>query len=454
MRPRIVVLVCDGLRPDRIDPVRTPALARLRREGVNFPHARTVFPSETRVAAASLVTGCLPGDHGLLANDFYDPRIFAARPLATASGADLAELARIRGRLLGRATLAERLASHGLRYAVVSTASAGTSRILAEGAHAPLGFVWSAHPGIATPGAVEAVAAAIGATPAHAIPRVATIDHATRVLTDHVLPAFDPDVAIFWSGEPDSTYHYRGLGSADATLAERAADDALAHVTGTDRLDIPRLLRAGGWPVAEGTPGAEDLVVVPGSASFVYGLQDGTRRAHEFVAWLSDQDWCGAVFARRSITGRASLEDLGLAHMTAPDLVFTLRHDDEVAANGVAGRSAYDADLPAGAGIHGGLHRLEMANTLAVHGSRFRTGVSSTLHAGLVDIAPTILDLLQLPVSGMRGRRLGEAYADVAREVPDQTRHEILLPEASRASTVLGRSQVGATTYLDGLTAG
>jgi arylsulfatase A-like enzyme len=480
MKTRIVVLVCDGLRPDRIDPVRTPALARLRAEGVAYPNSRTVFPSETRVAAASLVTGCLPGEHGLLANDFYDPVVFAQRAIATASADDLAELERIRGRLLQRMTLAERLTAAGLRYAAVSTASQGTSRILAAGARAPHGFVWSPHPGIATPDAADAVEAAIGPSPAHAIPRVAAIDHAARVMTDYVLPRFDPDVAIFWSGEPDTTYHYRGIGSADAARAERAADDALArlldwraragetertqiivvsdhgHVTGMERIDIATLLRDGGWPVAEGTPGADDLVVVPGSVSFVHGLAEGSRRAHEFLAWLGDQDWFGAAFARRSMAGRATLTQLGLSNRAAPDLAFTLRQDDGIAPDGTVGRCLYDATLPVGAGMHGGLHALEMTNVLMMHGARFRSGVTIGMHAGILDLVPTILDLLGIPADGAQGRRLREAYAptrDAIRDgnLDDVTRHELLLPEASSGLLVLRRSHVGTASYIDGL---
>jgi phosphonoacetate hydrolase len=231
MRPRVVIVVCDGLRPDRIDPVRTPALWRLREEAVCFARSRTVFPSETRVAAASLVTGAWPGAHGLIANDFYDPAIFADRAIATANADDLAALTRARGRLLARSTLAERLEQAGLRYAVVSTASPGTSRIIAAGAAPPHGFAWSIHPGIGTsPAAAEEIERRFGPLPAHAIPRDATVDYAARVLTDHVLPHVDPDLAIFWSGEPDSTYHYRGVGSPEAAQAERAADAVVARV--------------------------------------------------------------------------------------------------------------------------------------------------------------------------------------------------------------------------------
>jgi len=134
MRKRVVVAICGGLRPDRVDPLRTPAIWKLRQSGCWFANAKTTFPSETRVAAASMVTGAPPGDHGLLANAFYDPTIFPDRVIDTASEGDLAELSRLRGRLLSRLTLAERIARSGLRYAVVSTASPGTMAILRAGA--------------------------------------------------------------------------------------------------------------------------------------------------------------------------------------------------------------------------------------------------------------------------------------------------------------------------------
>jgi predicted AlkP superfamily pyrophosphatase or phosphodiesterase len=41
----VLVIVIDGLRPDSIDPLETPNLARLRKEGVEFTNAHAVFPS-------------------------------------------------------------------------------------------------------------------------------------------------------------------------------------------------------------------------------------------------------------------------------------------------------------------------------------------------------------------------------------------------------------------------
>src|SRR3954466_16085560 len=49
-----LVFVWDGLRPDSITAADTPNLYRLRAEGVTFAHSHAVFPTVTRVNAASL----------------------------------------------------------------------------------------------------------------------------------------------------------------------------------------------------------------------------------------------------------------------------------------------------------------------------------------------------------------------------------------------------------------
>ena len=63
---RVIMVALDGLRPDMVDPVATPHLHALGAAGARFSRARSVFPSETRVATPSLITGCRPGDHGSL----------------------------------------------------------------------------------------------------------------------------------------------------------------------------------------------------------------------------------------------------------------------------------------------------------------------------------------------------------------------------------------------------
>ncbi len=461
MRNRIIIFVCDGLRPDRIDPVRTPNLWRLRAEGVWYRNARTVFPSETRVAAASMVTGCSPGMHGLVANDFFDPEILADRPVATADAGDLAAVMRVRGRLLARATLAERTLAAGLRYAAVSTASAGTSRILAEGAIGPNAFVWSPHNSVRYPDSVgAAMEERFGPVPAHAIPRTAAIAHAARIFCEHVLREQRPDLAIFWSGEPDSTYHYRGIGSPEAGEAERASDDALGlvmaesggasllvvsdhgHITGHTRLDLKAAFLDAGFAVATGAPDDGEIVVVPGAATFVYDTGAAER---SISVWLAEQAWCGAVFGRASAKGFFDA-DVG----RSADLVFTLLSDNAEDANGMIGRAYYDADLPVGCGMHGGLHPFEMSNVLLASGDAFRQSTEFDLPAGLIDLAPTVAQLLGLAPVSAAGRVLAEAFA-TARETPSGVRTDWRMPDAAGRGFALRTSTFMGVRYIDGL---
>src|SRR5437667_9973287 len=66
--PRAVIVICDSLRRDLIDPEIAPFLVELSERAAHFAAHRSVFPSTTRASAASIVTGCRPARHGLLGN--------------------------------------------------------------------------------------------------------------------------------------------------------------------------------------------------------------------------------------------------------------------------------------------------------------------------------------------------------------------------------------------------
>ena len=138
-----VVVTLDGLRPDLITPEAIPHLAALLADGMRFARARSVFPSETRVAASSLVTGCRPGAHGLAANTLFDACLAADRLLHTSSRADLALLARGNPSPLERPTLGERLALAGRSLAVVSGGTAGSAFLLHPLAERLGAFCWN-----------------------------------------------------------------------------------------------------------------------------------------------------------------------------------------------------------------------------------------------------------------------------------------------------------------------
>ncbi|MET0484518.1 MAG: alkaline phosphatase family protein, partial [Candidatus Rokuibacteriota bacterium] len=127
----VIVFVVDGLRPDSITFDGTPTLARLRAEGVTFANSHSVFPTVTRVNAATLATGAQPGTSGIVGNQMYVPAVDSKRAFGTDDYRHLQALdAATGGRVLLVPTLAERLQARGLRFAAVGSGSTGSTFLL------------------------------------------------------------------------------------------------------------------------------------------------------------------------------------------------------------------------------------------------------------------------------------------------------------------------------------
>ncbi|GAB4168974.1 MAG: alkaline phosphatase family protein [Thalassobaculales bacterium] len=418
MPAKVLIVVFDGLRPDRETADGMPHLRRFLDEGCWFADARTVFPSETRVAAASLVTGCQPARHGIAANIILDPALPQPR-LNTYHGERLAAAG---PELLRRPGLATLLAAAGRRMEVVSTASTGATWLLAPaGAHR-----YSVHgPAHSAPdGHFDAVTARIGPVPPAARPNTARIDHAVRVLIEDSYPLRDPDLAILWFSDPDGTWHFEGIDTPAGRAALAGADAAFGrvldfaaargltlfalsdhgHITARHRIDLAAAFREAGFPSGE-----RDLV-----ASYSGGARIADPAVAESLAgWLAAQPWCGLVFSDprggRLPEGCFDRAAVGLGQPRATDVIWTLAAEGE--------GCTYADPLPVGGGIHGGLRPGELNHLLALAGPGIRPGRIDG-PAGIVDVAPTVLHLLELPASGMDGRVLAEALAAGAAAPP------------------------------------
>src|SRR5712691_13492110 len=137
-----IVFVVDGLRPDAITLEDTPTLFRLRTEGVEFTNSHSVFPTVTRVNAATIATGLQPGTHGIVGNQIYAPAVDPRRAFNTGNFRNLLALDQVSGgRLVMGATLGERLRAHGMTLAGVSSGSTGSSFLLNPRAVAGAGVV-------------------------------------------------------------------------------------------------------------------------------------------------------------------------------------------------------------------------------------------------------------------------------------------------------------------------
>ena len=110
---RTVFVCCDGLGASWVTQAHTPLLHALRRRSLWCADHRAVFPSVTRVSAASVATGAAPVRHGLHGNRMGLPEHdrIVVRDVGKPDFRD--HMRRALGRTLAIPTLAERVAGHG-----------------------------------------------------------------------------------------------------------------------------------------------------------------------------------------------------------------------------------------------------------------------------------------------------------------------------------------------------
>jgi arylsulfatase A-like enzyme len=493
MPPRLIlVFVVDGLRPDAITAVDTPTLSRLRAEGVDFTDGHAVFPTVTRVNAASLVTGMQPARHGLLGNRVYVPGVNPGRALGTDDHRNLLALeAAAGGRLLLVPTLAERLHAHGLRFVGVSSGSTGSAWLLDPRAAAGVGALVNGdfEPGrtVAYPADVNAaILARFGAAPRKggATDRYdASVAWTQQVLREYVLPELAPTVVVDWLTEPDHSQHGLGVGAPSAREAIGADDREIARVLETvDALglggstdvfvvsDHGFTANTGGVDVAgeliaaglKASRDSDDVVLASSSQAVALHVEGrAAERIARLARFVQSRDWGGALFTagrgaddpRGVVDGTFSLR---LVHADSgergADLLLTFPWTSESNAFGVPGTDL--ADVSGGgaplAGDHGSMSPWNVRNTFLAWGPDFKKGATVPAPAGNVDVTPTILALLGLAVSdGLDGRVLREALVggpDPERVTVERLTHAV---RATGYRAVIQVSLVDGRRYVD-----
>lgn len=286
-KPKVIVCVWDGLRPDSISELVTPHLARLRdHDGVNFSDHHSVYPTFTMMNAAALATGAYPGQHGFYGNTEYQPgptgqnadgkALDFSQPVFTEDHGVLQALDdfyRARGArgIFAVETLFEAAHKAGLRTAAIGKIGPvfiqdvrpddTLSVVLDENIAVPLGFaqglqasnfalpvntVRYRYPEGQSPTLVDdngkptaslaerQIRLADGATPD---PRAsagsahnAANGYLMNAFIEYVLPKFDPDLSIVWLRNPDSTEHQFGPGTPNYQDALRDQDALLGKL--------------------------------------------------------------------------------------------------------------------------------------------------------------------------------------------------------------------------------
>ncbi len=269
-----LLIVVDGLRPDLVTAELTPVLHDLGQRGVVFTNHHAVFPTVTRVNAASISTGAYPAAHGLMGNTVYVPAVDAGSGVSTGSKSVLDAIALASdGRLLTATTLGEVLAEAGRSLVVLSSGTQGSGMLLnptvAGGA--------VIHPDYTLPEELDAeLADALGRRLA---PEAEVADR-TRWIVDvylrYVVTELRPDVTILWMGDLDGASHASGVGSPEALAALEAVDGEIARIMAT--LDDVNLLVASDHGFSTLTGEMElDALLAPYTGTLADGLPDVVR---------------------------------------------------------------------------------------------------------------------------------------------------------------------------------
>ena len=409
---RAILIICDGLGAEWISEAHTPTLVALRAAHRRSSDHRAVFPSVTRVSAASIATGCYPGRHGLEGNRMAlveDGRIVVHNVGAPSFRQ---AMRRATGRTLRVPTMAERLASSGGQIAY-SNVSPGAAYFL-DPDH--FGTVLHRAGSFGAGGVPLSGEAHLDVT--HDL--AGDIEMTARFCTE-IVPSADCRLGVLWLANPDLTLHHNALGSPEHLHALEVTDGLVSKVVEAvkaheDRFDtllvigsdhghetIGRSVHIGDWLAGNGL--GDEIrdgrvgVASQGTSALIYATGEARASVEALLPRMRREPWAGAV-----LTGD-TLSATGLSGDTLLAAVDTTRHD-ETNRYGVPGTRWLVEDGEGtpeiGCGHHGGLGPGETRPFLALVHPGFGRGEIGRM-TSLVDIAPTILAFLGQSPEGMDG---------------------------------------------------
>ena len=466
----ILIVAFDGLQPAQVTPALMPHLAAFVAEGVAFDNHHPVYPSVTRINAASMVTGCNPGAHGIAANMLvmrdYDPHTAFSALEPT-----LANVARKTSVLL-KPTLADILSRHGLEYVAVGSGTSGNSYLHNPNAERVGGA--TIHPEFCLPYSLHHdITARFGDWPPEGVTNADKLERAVDIATGYVLTERKPAVTFVWFSEPDKSQHAHGVGAEVSTRALREADEQFGRLlswlndngpdtdvivisdhgysTISEVIDVERLLRSEGFPPGD-EPGGVTVAGNGGSVLF-YAHDRDAATVDGLASYLMRQPWCGALVASDAvghIEGALPASLVGVEGPRAPDLAMSFRWDSRVSPAGYAGYAFSTGGAPE-LGQHGSMSRHEMRNSLFARGGSFKSGVRIESPTGNTDLAPTVLRLLGIDGGeNMHGRVLREALSGGSPvEWQTDTRRAERRVAGGAYSQHITVSRVDGTTYID-----
>jgi predicted AlkP superfamily pyrophosphatase or phosphodiesterase len=405
----VIVVMLDGCRPDMLRRARAPVLHALAAAGTTYLRARTVYPSQTRVAFVSLPTGAYPGNHGIAGGNDVKDAEWRTVNMGDEDPVGLQEW-------VVRPTFFEAAAAGGLTS--LYAAMKGYELVGARGATWTINGKKTLDP--------DAYKARYQPTVLGSADLAAGYKHTlSRQLLDQTLALVRdkrPNLVVLNLGSADYAAHSFGpesprylqalefldglMGELLKALDEMGIRERTAIVVSADHgfseVEPARVVA----PAADGDGHRLDLLAAKGIEHFLTNTGGSSMgvfvrdkaRVPDAVAALRAEPWCEAVYCQDAKAGcDRTLQSLHAYYPgRSPDVMVDL--DDD---------AAFNYSQP---GQHGSLRHEDMAIPLFLSGAGVAAGKVAG-EARLVDIAPTVLRLLGLPAEGLRadGRVLEEA---------------------------------------------
>jgi arylsulfatase A-like enzyme len=483
----VVVVVWDGMRPDFISQEHTPTLWQLARDGVMFENHHSVYCTATEVNGTAIATGCYPEHSGIIANRDYFPEFEPLKPMDTQTRDFVRKGDEVSGgNYLLRPTLAEILRDAGKNTVIAGSKEVALLHDRKERKKKSNSV--TLFQGKSIPGSVnDEVKEALGAFPPDAggarslDPNEPRDQWTTRALLGQLWSKKVPAYSLLWLSEPDFSQHASGPGSPKALAALESSDRKLAAVlaeldkrglrkitdifvvsdhgfsTVEKSVEVSQIMRGAGFAAYREfreQPKKNDILVIgQGGSVLFYVIGHDSETIGKLVKFLQQQEFSGVVFTREKIPGTFTLDQAKIASPRAPDVVLSMRWSPDKSDRGVPGMQISNGSRERGAGNHASLSRFDVHNTLVGAGPDLKQNFSDTLPTANIDLAPTILWLLDVkPKIPMDGRVLSEALSVRA---PDagEVKTEKLEAEREIGDSIwrqyLQVSRIGETVYLD-----
>ncbi|MBI1929726.1 alkaline phosphatase family protein, partial [Candidatus Poribacteria bacterium] len=320
------------------------------------------------------------------------------------------------------------------------------------------------------------IKAQFGVAPPADRPNTGRNAYAIDVLIRYILPEMQPALTYVWMSDPDHTQHYYGPGAPESMEAIRRVDAHLGEILSTlDTLDLREttdvfVMSDHGFVTHEqpvdlsqtlvdaGLKAAKESTEVICVDTHIYVQDHDAEKICQIVAFLQRQEWCGCIFTRHptgkntkfgQMQGTLSMKLIGNDHERAGDILYAYNWSAGANRWGVRGITAGGS----GAG-HGSISPFELRSMLFAAGPDFKSGVTSHVPSGNIDVALTALHLLGIQPSGPHdGRVLWEGLHEGPAPEEVYFRKEPIRARSGRGKNrfaeMVQLSYVGDTWYLD-----